>query len=476
MKNWSLQPKKQAAGAFLLVICALGTLTANFSNGGMTTALPELCKEFSISTSQGTIITVSYVLVTGILTLPLGRISDMVGYKKMYLLGQILVTLGTLAGGALSNSVATIVIFRAIMAIGTAMVQAVTQALLQRSFPPEKRGKILGINSACLSASGVVSMLAAGWLVDMLNWRWIFYVMVPLGVIVTILVFFFMEDFKGQRVKLDYPGTVWLMAFLITLMLCLNGRVLHFNAITTIILGAAAALTLVLFIVREKRADVPLIDLHIFRFKTFDIGNIGFLVGYILSGIINVSLGFYLSYTRGYDARTRFWFTMIQVLMMGIMASFVGALSDKIGTKKLSIAGMGFQALGLLGYSLISVTSSDAYLLACLICFGFGSGLFYAPTTSMVMGSVPPEDGGMASGMTNTMRNVAQALGQTIFAVIIAASTAALADSHMSEAAVFVVGLKKVTTICVVLAVICVGLFVYLLVDERKAKRKISEA
>lgn len=459
---------RRAAPHFLLVICAIGTFAAFFSNGSTNVALPALRTTFGITVSQSTIIVVSFSLICGILTLPLGRLGDLIGYKKMYVGGQAMVFIGSLLTGLFSFSLITLVCFRAVMAVGCAMVQAVTQALLQRSYPADQRGKIMGINSACLSACGLLAPLIGGLIIDWLHWRGIFLILVPFSALALILSWIYMEDFEGRRVSVDYAGALLLMLFLTALMLLFNGRVLELDMGLMAVFGGISVAALILFIFREKKAKEPLLELDFFRCKGFLIGNLGFLAGYGVSGILQVSLTYYISYTRGYSSTVTSLFVMIHGLMMTLMASGIGALSDKIGTKRLCVAGMLCQLVGITGYQFIGPTSGDVYLILCLVMFGFGSGLFYAPATSMVMGSIPPENGGLAAGMVSTMRNIAAALGNTVFSIVIASRTPVYAARNYSEALSYVCAMKDVLKIAVAAVFIALCLFLYLYVSERR--------
>ena len=467
--------KRIASGAFLLAIVGLGTFSSSFANGSTNLALPILREFFNITVSQSTIITISFSLVGAILTLPLGRIGDLIGYKKMYVGGLIASIVGTILTGLLARSMVVFIAFRAIMALGNSMIMSVTQALLQKSFPPEKRGQIMGINSAMLSASGLISPLLGGVILDNFNWMAVYFATIPIAVIVLILVLIFMEDFKGTKIRIDYGGALLLIVFLSSLMLVLNGRVLKFNATLMIALGVICVIGLLLFILRERKCSFPLIDLKIFKYKRFTLGNIAFFIGYATSGIVGTSLTYYINYTRGYTSTITSLFVMIHGFMMAIMASFTGTLSDKIGPLKLSIAGAFFQTAGLLGYALaVPITSSDTFLVIMLFVFGFGSGLFYAPTTSMVMGAIPVEMGGVASGTMSTMRNVGGGIGTTFFSLMIAGYAAAHAAQGIGEAESYCIALQRVQFISAAAFFIAMCLMIYLYIDDKKKKKSAS--
>ena len=463
--------RRIASGAFLLAIVGLGTFSTSFANGSTNLALPILREFFNITVSQSTIITISFSLVGAILTLPLGRIGDLIGYKKMYVGGIIASIIGTLLTGLFARTMVMFILFRAIMALGNSMVMSVTQALLQKSFPPEKRGQIMGINSAMLSASGLISPLLGGVILDNFNWMAVYFATVPIAVIILILVLIFMEDFKGIKIKIDYLGALLLIIFLSSLMLVLNGRVLKFNAAIMIGLGVICLIGLLLFILRERKCSFPLIDLKIFKYKKFALGNIAFFVGYGTSGIVGTSLTYYINYTRGYTSTITSLFVMIHGFMMAIMASFTGTLSDKIGPLKLSIAGAFFQMAGLLGYAYAAKTTSDVFLVIMLFIYGFGSGLFYAPTTSMVMGAIPVEMGGVASGTMSTMRNVGGGIGTTFFSLMVAGYAATHAAQGIGEGESYVIALHAILLIGAASFFIAMCLMIYLLINDTRKKK-----
>ena len=463
--------RKIASGAFLLVIVGLGTLATSFANGSTNIALPILREYFDITVSQSTIITISFSLVGAILTLPLGRIGDLIGYKKMYVGGIIANIIGTVLTGVFARTMVMFIVFRAIMALGNSMVMSVTQALLQRSFPPEKRGQIMGINSAMLSATGLISPLLGGLILDNYNWMAVYYATIPVAVIVLILVLIFMEDFKGTKIRIDYGGALLLVVFLSSLMLVLNGRVLKFNTTIMIVLGVICLIGLLLFILRERKCSFPLIDLKIFKYKKFALGNVAFFVGYATSGILGTSLTYYINYTRGYTSTITSLFVMIHGFMMALMASFTGTLSDKIGPLKLSVAGAFFQMAGLFGYAFAAPTSSDVFLVIMLFVYGFGSGLFYAPTTSMVMGAIPVEMGGVASGTMSTMRNIGGGIGTTFFSLMVAGYAARHSGMGIGEAESYVIALHTILIICGAAFFVAMCLMIYLLINDTRKKK-----
>lgn len=384
-------------------------------------------------------ILMSYGLVTATLLLSFGRLSDMYGRVKMFRLGFLIFTMGSIllyltpSTGDLGAT--EIIIFRIIQAVGASFLMANSAAILTDAFPPTERGKALGINLVAAIAGTFIGLIVGGVLA-IFNWRYIFLVSVPFGIIGTVWSYYKLEEtsIKASNAKIDIWGN---LSFLLGVTLLLVGVTyglipygtdpMGWNNPWVIFSLITGFVLLVLFLFIESRVESPMFRLDMFKNRMFAYANIASLLGSLGRGglmfmLVLLLQGIWLPlHGYSYDS-TPFWAGVYMLpLTAGIvvMGPLAGMLSDKYGARWIATIGMiivtiSFLLLASLPYNFNMLSFALIELL-----FGIGSGMFGTPNTASIMNSVPPEDRGVASGMISTLRNTASTASMGIFFTIV---------------------------------------------------------
>ena len=384
-------------------------------------------------------ILMGYMLVVAILLLSFGRLSDMYGRVRMFQYGFLIFTVGSVLlyltpstgdAGALE-----IIIFRMIQAVGGALFMANSGAILADAFSSKERGKALGINTVAGMSGNILGLILGGTLA-VFNWRYIFLVSVPFGLIGTILSFYKLQELsiKAVKTKLDIWGN---LTFVLGITLLLIGvtyglipygnNPMGWNNPWVIASLSIGLISLILFPIIETKVESPMFDLNLFKIKSFTFGVLATLLSGLARGgamilIIILLQGIWLP-LHGYSyASTPFWagvYLIPLIVGMIVMAPISGILSDKYGPRWIATSGMALVTLSFL--LLIGLPTNFTYieLGLILLLMGIGNGMFGSPNNASIMNSVKAEDRGVASGMMFTMFNTATPVSIAIFFTII---------------------------------------------------------
>ncbi len=403
----------------ILLIATIATFLSPFMAISINIALPTIANELAVNAILLSWISTAYLLTSAMLAVPFGRIADIYGMKKIFTYGIIILTIASFLA-AISPSVEFLIISRAIQGIGSAMIFVTGLAIVTSVFPPKERGKAIGINITALYIGFVLSPVLGGFLTEYLGWRSIFYLVVPLGLLIIALVFWKMKGkewaaCKGE--KLDYGGS---LLYIIMLALTLIG----FSTITStlgmlmVILGIIGFIS---FVIWELRVEQPVLDMKLFfKNRMFAFSNLAALISYMGIFAVVFLLSLYLQFIKGFDPRVVGLILAVQTVFMVIMSPIAGRLSDKIEPRKLATLGMGIITMGLLIFALITAETSLYLIILGLAILGTGIGLFSAPNTNAIMGSVERKYFGVASATVSTMRLIGQTLSMGMILVIFA--------------------------------------------------------
>jgi EmrB/QacA subfamily drug resistance transporter len=391
---------------------AMSILLATIDGSIVNVALPTLERELQTEFAVVEWVVLAYLLALVTLLPSVGRLGDMIGKKSIYITGFIVFTVGSVLCG-LSLDVYWLIGFRVLQAVGAAMVLALGAAILTEAFPPSERGKALGLFGTFVSVGIVLGPTLGGILIKTLSWHWIFFVNLPVGIIGVWMALKFVPAFKpvGKQ-RFDFPGAITLCLSLLALLLALSlGQQIGFSQTPTLLLFAAWLLFLILFIVIELRTHQPMIDLRLFRNILFSINLItGFMTFVAVSGVF-ILMPFYLQNVLGYDTLHVGYIMSIVPMALGVIAPLAGALSDRLGTRPITVVGL---VLLIIGYYLASTLDANTDVLGYvlrLLPIGIGMGIFQSPNNSAILGSAPRERLGVVSGLLSTTRTLGQTAG-----------------------------------------------------------------
>jgi len=326
---------------YVMAAVSMGIFLATIDGSITNIALPTLVRNFGADFATVQWVVLAYLLTLATLLLGVGRLADMKGKKPLYTLGFIIFTIGSALCG-LSPTVYWLIVFRVVQAVGATMILALGMAIVTEAFPPKERGRALGISGSMVSIGIVVGPTLGGLIIEALSWNWIFFVNIPVGIVGTWMVTRFVPSIKpaGKQV-FDYLGALTLFIFLLSLSLGLTmGQQIGYSDPRILALLLNSVIFLTAFIVIELRAKQPMIELSLFRNPSFSISLItGFITFISISGTL-ILMPFYLENVLGYQTREVGLLLAIIPIAMGIAAPISGSLSDRFGTRPISVIGL----------------------------------------------------------------------------------------------------------------------------------------
>jgi EmrB/QacA subfamily drug resistance transporter len=433
----------------VLATTALGALMGAVMFTAVNVALPSLAVTFE--TDFGTVqwVVLAYLLATGALLPIIGRLADMLGKKRLFALGYIVFTLGSLLC-ALSPTISLLIAFRGLQGLGAAFLTALSLAIITDTFPTEERGMAIGINGSVLSVGIVAGPTLGGFLIDFASWQLIFISAVPLGIIGTMLTQRYISSYAPKRHEtFDLLGALLLFIVLLTLFLGLTlGQGVGFDAPNILALFGVSVMGFVLFVWRELRAANPVIDLRMFRNRQLSLGLVtGFATFISISGTIFL-MPFYLANILGYSAQNVGLLMSISPIVLVVVAPVAGRLADRFGERPITVIGLLVLLGGYLAMSSLSTETSALGYIVRFLPVGIGMGIFQTPNNSAIMGAVAPARSGVAGGLLALTRTLGQSAGIAVLGTLWASRVLRHAelltgDATQAPAAVQVAGLQE---------------------------------
>ncbi len=418
MEREKTTPKKEVNRTVILLIATLATFLTPFMGTSLIVALPTIAGDLAVNAILLSWISTGYFLASAMFAVPLGKIADIYGMKKIFIYGMIILTIASFLA-ALSPSAEFLIVTRIMQGVASAMIFVTALAIISSVFPPQERGKAIGINITAGYVGLVMGPVLGGFLTQYLGWRSIFYLIVPLGLLVLALVMWKMQDEWAGCVgeKLDYWGS---LIYIVMLALILVG----FSTITGalgIVLLVMGLIGLVGFVIWELRVDNPVLDMSLFfKNRRFAFSNLAALISYIGLSTVSFLLSLYLQYIKGLDPNITGLILVVQTVFMVLISPFSGRLSDRFDPGKLASLGMGLITLGLLIFAFLNDQTSLYVIMVGLAILGIGVGIFSAPNMNNIMGSVERKYYGVASATVSTMRLLGQTFGMGLILIVFA--------------------------------------------------------
>jgi MFS family permease len=375
---------------YVMIAVSLGVLVATIDGSIVNVALPTLVRAFGTQFNVVEWVVLVYLLTLTTLLLSVGRLADMIGKKSLYAAGFVIFTAGSVLAG-LSPTIYWLIGFRVLQGVGAAMLAALGPAIVTEAFPPTERGKALGITGAMVSVGIVIGPTLGGYLIDTLSWHWIFFVNLPIGILGTLIALRYVQDLKpAERQRFDYAGAATLFVFLLALLL---------------------GLTLIAFVGIEWRVDQPMIELRLFRDSLLSSNLLTGFISFIAIAGTLILMPFYLENILGYSPGQVGLLLAVVPVGLGVMAPIAGALSDRVGTRPITVLGL---AMLVGGYYLVSTLGAHTTAMGYIVRFlpiGMGMGIFQSPNNSAIMGSVPRSRLGIGGGLLAITRTLGQIVG-----------------------------------------------------------------
>lgn len=402
----------------LLLVATMATHFFNpFMGAAVNVALKKIGTEFSMSAIEMSWVSMSYLLGMVVFLVPFGRLGDIWGKTKMFLYGTVIFAVTTLLCAIVPDS-PYFIGMRFAQGIASAMMSATLMALVISAFPSEKRGRVIGLNVSAVYLGSSLAPMIGGFLTDVLSWRSIFLINATASTLIAILIIWKLNkewSFKVKE-KFDFIGSAIYMLSISMLMYGLS-KLPEINAIIFTLLGLFG---LFIFIRIELKTEFPVLNIRLFTHnRIFALSNLSAFINYSATFAVSFMLSLYLQYVIGITALKAGMVLVIQPVIMAIVASFSGRLSDKKNPRMLAAIGMGTSTLGLFLLSFIHQDTTTNYILLSLFILGVGFGMFSSPNTNVIMGSVDKRIYGTASAMVATMRSTGMMFSMSIAALTI---------------------------------------------------------
>jgi EmrB/QacA subfamily drug resistance transporter len=437
-----------------LVLIAIGTSTfmSALDTSVVNTVLPVINNSFGSDIATVEWVVIIYLLVVSGMLLSFGRLGDMRGHKPVFLTGfAIFILSSALCGWA--PKIELLIVFRGFQALGAAMLAANSPAILTMNFPATQRGQALGLQATMTYLGLTAAPSLGGWLTDLISWRAVFYINVPVGLAAFLLSLKFIpqDKHKSTQQRFDFPGAAVYFVGLIALLIALNqGYAWGWISLPIMGMFTFAGILLISFLYIESKSRNPMLDLSLFADRVFTSSTISSMLNYIAVFSVLLLLPFYLIQGRNFNPSQAGLILTIQPVIMAIVAPIAGSISDRIGTRIPCVFGMSTLAGGLLLLGRLSAHSPIYEIALALAVIGLGTGTFISPNNSAIMGSAPRKRQGIAAGIMATARSTGMVLGVglagAIFTTILANSIgdealyAAIRTSFIVAAVLAVVG------------------------------------
>lgn len=412
-----------ASGKWLILSAvSVGTFMATLNTSIVNVSLPTIAGDFGVAVTDVEWVVIAYLLATGVLLLTFGRLGDVIGYRRLYVVGfAVFVAFGTVCGFA--NGVGTLTGMRVVQGIGAAAVQAVGPAIVSRAFDASERGKALGINAISVSVGLALGPTLGGLIAEVSSWRWIFFINLPIGALGLFWVMRVLPKSEPRPDQtFDLVGAVLAGGMLFSVLLAVvEGADLGWASPTILSLLAVALVLFVAFVVVELRVEQPMFDLGLFAIRPFAAGSFSLFTTFVALLSALFLMPFFLQNGQVLTVLQAGLLITPLSLTTLVVAPLSGSLSDRIGTTVLPTVGLGFVALGIFSLTTMDADTPGFGVVWRLVLVGFGLGIFNSPNQSAIIGSVPRRRLGTASGTIAQMRITGQVLGVAVSGAIISA-------------------------------------------------------
>ena len=412
---------------------AIGMFASVVDHGSVNVALPTIAGHFGSDFATVQWVTIGYALTISALLLPMGRLSDLIGPKKVYIIGSLVFVLGAAVAGSSSN-LTILIAARIFQGCGAAMTQGTGMAIVIAAFPANERGKAIGLIMTMVGTGAIAGPAVGGFLVDAMGWRSVLLVNVPmvlLGVAASMAILVDSRDAQtaqdGQARKFDWLGAALSTGAMLTLLLALtNGHKSGWTSPTMLVAIASAVIMLATFIWWELRTTAPLLDLRLFQRKVFSLGVSAHFMLFLGSSAAMFLTPFYLQQVLGFTPRESGLILVPNAACMALLGPLSGHLSDRYGWRRFTVGGLVLSTTALFLLSRLTESSSLAQVMPALMLQSAGMGIFYSPSSSSILSAVERERYGVLVGFLNLIRNGANVTSVAMAAAIVTASMGSL--------------------------------------------------
>ena len=448
----------------LMTIIMVTQFLSAFMGASVNIALPHIAKDFAMSAVGSSWVVMAFLLSTGMFLVPFGKLGDIYGRKMIFLFGNIVFTVASFSC-AVSTSGFMLIASRFVQGIGGAMMMSTGMAIITSAFPPNKRGKMLGLAVSSVYLGLTVAPVVGGIMTQTFGWHSIFLLSGILGFfIIAGIIFMIKTEWReAKNERLDYSGS---FIFMISVFLLMYGFS-ELPSLGGIVMAFLGLLSMILFVAFELKAETPVLNIRLFRDnRVFAFSNLAALINYASTFAITFILSLFLQYAKGLQPRDAGLLLITQPAVMAGTAFFAGRLSDKVDPRFLSSLGMGIIVIGLIFLCFLDQNTGNVFLISSLVIVGLGFGTFSSPNTNSVMGSVEKKYLGVASATVSTMRVMGQIFSMAIAAMVfhIFLGDAKISNANLPQF------IESSRVLFVIFAILCfIGVFASLQRGVKKA-------
>jgi EmrB/QacA subfamily drug resistance transporter len=402
-----------AAACFALFMAMLDNLVVNI-------ALPTISRDLDARATQLQWVISAYTLVFASLQISAGGLGDRFGRKRWFMIGLVLFTTVS-AIAAFSNSMNMLIVMRALQGVGAALIMPLSLSLISNAFPPEERGRAIGIWSAVSVSSIALGPVIGGAIVEYFSWGWIFLINVPIGILALVVTQAVVRESRDESgtVATDVPGTILITAGIASLTWALIQAGERGWTDTWILVAfLAAAIILPVFILVEMRTERPMIPMSFFRSRTFVGANIdSFMIAFLITGV-SFFLTLYQQNIHGFSPIRTGLALVPMVAVMMVFSPLSGSMVNKLGPRRLISFGMIVTGVGTGLFLFAGIGVSYWRILPAFLLMGFGMSFIWAPMTTAVLNSVSSEKSGIASAVNGSLREIGTAFGVALLGTL----------------------------------------------------------
>ena len=469
MSETSATQKMSPKDLMIVIVIALGSFMAGLDGTIVNIALPNIAKSLNVSTVMASWVLNAYLIILVSLLLAASRLGDMKGYRNIFLGGFALFTAGSLLCG-LSSTIDTLIMSRMIQAVGGAVISALGAVMITSYLSSSLRGQALGIVAMFLMLGAALGPVVGGFLTSAFSWQYIFFVNLPVGVFAILLGMHILPRLApvNPKAKIDISGVLLIFVALGSLIVGLTSVQGNKPYIGMAAL-AISVIFWILFVVQERRANEPLVNITLFANRAYSLQNVNvMLIQMAMTGVM-VIMPFFLELVKKIPTDNAGTILLTLPVGMIVTAPIAGRISDVIGTRKPIITGFVLCAVALFFLSTISVHTSVGHICVYLLLLGAGTGVAFSPLNSAVMGECPAKDRGSTSGLVRMMANLGSSLGVAVVMLVATAAAGpklAEVSSHQLSSINLAGAFDAAFLFC--MAVEVLGIILMLLVKEKE--------
>jgi EmrB/QacA subfamily drug resistance transporter len=404
-----------------VLVALIGVFMSILDSSIVNVAISSIMTVFGTDTNGVEWVSTAYMLAMGMIVPMSGWMGEKFGVKQLYLASLVAFTIGSVLCAAAWN-LESLIAARVLQALGGGMLMPTVMAMIYKLVPRQQMGGAMGIFGISLIFAPAIGPTLGGWLVEYVDWRWIFLINLPVGILGTILAYFFIPEFKheGQVGKFDVPGAVTAAAGFAGLLFVLSkGNEWGWTSEATVLTLVASLGILVLFVLIEIWSPSPLLDLRVFLYRSFTLANLAVIITTIgmFAGLFYIP--FFLQSIRGLGAMETGLLMLPGALASGLLMPVSGALYDRFGPKVVMVIGLTLMAFMTWLFGSISLDTTLATIVLWNVGRGMAMGLSMMPAQTAAMSDLPPHLISRATSVTSIIRNLASSFGIAVMTVLI---------------------------------------------------------